>query len=794
MTYLSTVYTGFFPKSLRRITIPFLILSFLVSFGLQVLPTAKAGGGPAPSKSNYDWKASQLPTVGESFLKALGSAKFDEAYQAGDEILRSARSLKIFEVDIKEAGFDRFESVEWQNGVPSKDGYRLTGTINLKAKGDLPARSVPFYMNFIGDEHQPPAKRASKGELTKPWKVLDIQSTESILSRMKRGAITSLDLLVFIILLVMLGALFYMIIHYVKGLVGSPRELYLMFFTKLTEYSAYGAASYTFILYLSKDVGLGDSGAAAYYTVFSLVMTITVMIVGSVCDIIGVKKTLIIGAFMLLTSRFFMPLTTDIYLVSILGFLPMALGVAITGPVLKVGIKKFTTAESATLGFGLFYTIMNIGFAVGGWLFDAVRNSFGDGGSAIVPLLGFEISTYQIIFGIGFFINIPDIMAILFMRNGVEMTEKGMVIKPKVNVDQERLSKELAETIPTRLLAMRSEIKRGLTLAFIVAILFYFSPSLGKWGMAALVFAGLIASGLILYSLLSLLSIQVGGGFERVMHTVRQTTDKTVAQLKENFSQKPFWIYLFMLSVLVFVRLTFFIFHVMFPTYGIRVFGEGAQVGSIFGVLNPILIVFFVPLISVLTTKVRSYTMLLIGTGLSAGAVFLCFIPDSVALSLSNGVLGDLIYDYWLGVPVGQRDPFYVSLVIFIFFFTIGEAIWSPRLMQFSAEIAPKGKEGAYIALAILPYFVGKGLAGGMSGFLIDNYTPSTATSFPDHQMVWMWIGGMAMISPVGLVVFRKLFTKVEQDALDERQLTNDEEEAQSVVQEDSVSEQAENE
>ena len=94
--------------------------------------------------------------------------------------------------------------------------------------------------------------------------------------------------------------------------------------------------------------------------------------------------------------------------------------------------------------------------------------------------------------------------------------------------------------------------------------------------------------------------------------------------------------------------------------------------------------------------------------------------------------------------------------------------------MQFSAEIAPKGKEGAYIALAILPYFVGKALAGGMSGFLLDTYTPSTASSFPDHQQVWMWIGGMAMISPIGLVIFRNLFTKVEQNALEERSATKE--------------------
>ena len=54
----------------------------------------------------------------------------------------------------------------------------------------------------------------------------------------------------FLILFGMLAAFVYMVIHYVKGLVGSPREIYFMFFIKLTEYSAYGAASYTVVLYL----------------------------------------------------------------------------------------------------------------------------------------------------------------------------------------------------------------------------------------------------------------------------------------------------------------------------------------------------------------------------------------------------------------------------------------------------------------------------------------------------------------------------------------------------------------
>ena len=37
------------------------------------------------------------------------------------------------------------------------------------------------------------------------------------------------------------------------------------------------------------------------------------------------------------------------------------------------------------------------------------------------------------------------------------------------------------------------------------------------------------------------------------------------------------------------------------------------------------------PLISTLTTKVRSYTMLIVGTFVSAASVFLWFLPDSFA-------------------------------------------------------------------------------------------------------------------------------------------------------------------
>jgi hypothetical protein len=83
--------------------------------------------------------------------------------------------------------------------------------------------------------------------------------------------------------------------------------------------------------------------------------------------------------------------------------------------------------------------------------------------------------------------------------------------------------------------------------------------------------------------------------------------------------------------------------------------------------------------------------------------------------------------------------------------------------MQFTAEIAPKGQEGTYIALSSLPFFVAKFFVGPMSGWLLDAYTPldkagKALAHYPNHQSVWMWIGVMAIATPIGLLLFRNWF------------------------------------
>ncbi len=609
------------------------------------------------------------------------------------------RTWEEFKADLEQddllqikSNADGSPAIEWKKKDSQiEGGYRINGTATIDHEGE--DVEVPFFVVFLDGPDG--------------LQLLDVQSTAGFTDRFLNGTGDTLDLALFIVLCALILGMLYMVYRYYTGLRNSPREIWLLFFTKVTEYSAYGAAQLAFMFYLRDDLGLSDLGAGTYYSAWSTILTCLTMVVGAVCDAIGVKRTLLVGAVCLLVSRAIMPFAGDvggIWMASLLGFLPLAIGIAITGPVLSVGVKKFTTMEGAAMGFAAFYTLMNVGWAVGAWIFDAVRTTMGEMGS--VNVLGAELSTYEVIIGIGFFINLPDFVAIVMMRRGVEMTESGMRIEKFAKADKSK-------------------------------------------GMLATMFS-----------------------------TVRTAAKDTARIFGENFVQKAFWIFILLIGMTVFARLTFFHFHLTWPSYGARYLGQGSLVGNIFGVWNPVLIVILTPLMGIATRKISSYKMLLIGTVISVGSIAFVVVDQSIYTGLCSTWLGSIIFDRWLEVPEGFRDPFYMGMFVFVTVFTVGEAIWSPRLMQFTAEIAPPGREGSYVALAYLPYFGAKFIAGPMAGILLGGwgaidfpgYTPEFGIdgiymNYPDHQLIWWWIAGTAALTPVGLIAFRKLYSIAEKNA-----------------------------
>ncbi len=493
------------------------------------------------------------------------------------------------------------------------------------------------------------------------------------------------SILSYVLLFLFLG-LALIIGKYASGLRDSPRELWILFLAKLIEYSAYGASNMAFVLYLSMDCGLDDLRAGSYVGTWSVFMTSASIFVGSVVDAIGVRKTLVVGTIVLLFGRLIMPFTNDLILVTIFSFIPIAIGNALLGPVLSVGIKKYTTGSSTALGFGLFYTMMNIGFALGGYIFDKVRLYLGEHTYTMIPVLNISLSTYQFIFFASFLLTLPTFTLVLLMREGISLKENGEIYLETTKND--------------------SRMIKGV-----------------------------------------------------VLNTKKSFID-TILIMKTVFKEKNFWIYLFMLGILVFIKLVFYHFHYTFPKYGIRVLGEGSKVGNLYGILNPIIIIFLVPLIAHFTKNVKSYSMLLVGTTISSLSIFLSAIDASFWTPFMKLEFGKFIMVDWLEMLPEKQNPIIFGILAFVVLFSIGEAIWSPRLLQLAAEIAPKGREGTYIALSYLPYFLAKMIAGPLSGWLLSTYAPSGASTFSESYKIWVWIGSISALSPIGLLFFRSYYTK----------------------------------
>ncbi len=462
---------------------------------------------------------------------------------------------------------------------------------------------------------------------------------------------------------------------------GAVRELWLIFATKIMTILAYSVVNSTLVLWLSSDLGFGDKSAGIVVATWSTALTIFTVMVGSLVDAVGIRKSLLTGFGLAAAARFVMAVFAIRWIALPFGLFPMALGEALQTPVMVAAVKRFTTTKQRSIAFSVYYAMMNVGFALAGWTFDKVRGGLGEYGHYAVPLLGVHISTYQTIILLGGLFTLPNLVLTWFaLRGGVEATEEGVVIKQETPKYPEK--------------------------SFFDAFLLSCRDAMKDW-----------------YRIFSSL-----------------------------WTQPTFYRFLAFFGLVVFVKLILYHMYYTFPKYAIRELGAGVPFGQLFGTLNAVIVVVLAPVIGALTQRFTAYRVVVIGTLITALSVFLMVVPPARFQGLADGHFGRAIA-LWLKLA-GPVSPLYVAIVLFTFIYSIGESFYSPRLYEYPAAIAPKGQEGSYLALSMLPYFVAKFFVGSMSGFLLSAFCPETG---PRHsRMIWLIIGLMALIAPLGLIVFRR--------------------------------------
>lgn len=214
-------------------------------------------------------------------------------------------------------------------------------------------------------------------------------------------------------------------------LFGAVRELWIVFGVKLIGIAAYGLMNSTLVLWLSSDLGFSDVEAGTIVTVWSSLMTLITVLIGSLTDAIGLRKAFLLGIWICLFSRLVMTISMGWPLALGLGLLPLALGEALLGPVMVAAIKHCTSTAQRSIAFSIFYAMMNGGFAIANFLFDEVRKGLGEYGHLALPFGLGGLSTYRTIFLVSLALTIPNlILLVFFFRSGVEVTDDGVRIAP----------------------------------------------------------------------------------------------------------------------------------------------------------------------------------------------------------------------------------------------------------------------------------------------------------------------------------------------------------------------------
>ena len=193
---------------------------------------------------------------------------------------------------------------------------------------------------------------------------------------------------------------------------------------------------------------------------------------------------------------------------------------------------------------------------------------------------------------------------------------------------------------------------------------------------------------------------------------------------KKVLREPEFWRLTLFTFLLVGVRLVFRHIDATLPKYLTRQFGEGAPFGLIYAI-NPFLIIFLVPIVGLLTRHVDSFSMILSGSFVSAVSPFwICF------------------------------KQTYLSVVLFMVTLSIGEAVYSPRVYEYTMQVSPNGSEGLYSSLSAAPLFSVKLLVGGMSGWLLTNFMPANGPH--RGNVIWGIIGITSLMSPVLMCLLRE--------------------------------------
>ncbi len=500
----------------------------------------------------------------------------------------------------------------------------------------------------------------------------------------------------------------------------APRALWGVNLGYMLEGLAYFGVLGYLAIYFSQEVFAGvanpDTYAHNMVAVLTGGITIAMLFLGFVPDKWGVRRALIWSFVLLIIGRVLIAaaptllhlpagLWSPLHLATMAGILIVVVGYGMYQPAAYAAVRQFTTPRTSGMAYAMLYALMNLG----GWFptFAFLLRDPKFAGLGITGTFWFYVA-----------ITVLGLVSTVVLLTG--KTVANAIAKAKADTAHEQGEAEKAGEKPAEAAAGTSGRYPPIQMWLLmlgVAVAFYFR-------VPATAVAGLPAS-LTLNFVIAALAMALWTGLALLPASGRFLARHPLADLK----------FFFFIFALIPVQTLFTYNWLVLPEYISRAFA-GSPIGQYFEVasnFNPILIFILTPIIAALTLKKKVYSMMIWGT----------FIMGAPAFLLAIG-------------------PYWWTLYLYLILMTIGEAMWSPRFLQYAAEIAPEGRTGEYMGVAQLPWFLTKVLVPLLySGTMMDRYCPAPSTGRAVHtEPMWLIFGVIAMGSFVLLVLAKNWIGK----------------------------------
>lgn len=516
-----------------------------------------------------------------------------------------------------------------------------------------------------------------------------------------------------------------------SSLKHAPRELWIIYALKFLESYAYFSMSVNYVLYLSSDqFGYTDIEAGTHFGVWGVLISVYGLATGILIDGIGVKWSMVVGAVANTAGRGLFAVATERWHLNVASFVLMPIGMSLGIPVLTIGIKQCTDERNRSVSYGLFYAFMNVAAMISGEITDSFNSLFGEG----VDVGGAKFLPMSMVFLTSTLATILYGLVALFVYRSKYARDLDYAL--------EALDKPMGKC------ARCCFSLCGCTVASFRAKFCCCSSTLKSSSGAVsrdhhtLNAAGRYVSlkeideALDLTQTAGPATTTTTAAAAAVLESQQRPTNRgdcgrcfaasIVGPTKSAFNDRLFWQLMLFSAIMTGVNLVFRHMDATFPKYIVRAIGPNAPYGTLYSI-NPLMIIFMVPISQAVLSKYDAYKCITVGSFVAALSVlFLCL----------------------------QNDGSYWSSVCFIVALSIGEAIYSPRVYEYTMLIAPKGHEGLYTMLSSAPMFAAKLVVGVMSGFLLEEFCPLN----PPRRCAIMWlvVAATSIVSPLLLVACRR--------------------------------------